>query len=52
MPHLDRKTDRRHGYFQSGIPLREALVHMIEEYARHVGHADPPRECIDGRPVQ
>lgn len=24
------------------------LVHMIEEYARHCGHADLIRECIDG----
>jgi hypothetical protein len=24
------------------------LVHMIEEYARHNGHADPPREAVDG----
>ncbi len=29
--------------------LRELLVHMVEEYARHNGHADLLRECIDGR---
>lgn len=29
--------------------LREIVVHMIEEYARHCGHADLLRECIDGR---
>jgi len=29
--------------------LREVLVHMIEEYARHNGHADLIRERIDGR---
>ena len=29
--------------------LRDVLVHMIEEYARHCGHADLLRECIDGR---
>ncbi|WP_243882224.1 DinB family protein [Cellulomonas dongxiuzhuiae] len=29
--------------------LREVLVHMIEEYARHLGHADLLRERIDGR---
>jgi uncharacterized damage-inducible protein DinB len=29
--------------------LRELLVHMIEEYARHNGHADLLRERIDGR---
>lgn len=29
--------------------LRWILVHMIEEYARHCGHADFIRESIDGR---
>lgn len=33
----------------SGVPLRDVLVHLIEEYARHCGHADLLRECIDGR---
>ncbi len=28
--------------------LRWILVHMIEEYARHCGHADLIREAIDG----
>jgi len=28
--------------------LRWVLVHMIEEYARHCGHADLIRESIDG----
>ena len=28
--------------------LRRAIVHMIEEYARHCGHADLLREAIDG----
>jgi uncharacterized damage-inducible protein DinB len=31
------------------ISLWELLVHMIEEYARHNGHADLLRERIDGR---
>lgn len=31
------------------IPVRDILVHMIEEYARHAGHADLLREAIDGR---
>jgi uncharacterized damage-inducible protein DinB len=31
------------------ISLRWVLVHMIEEYARHNGHADLLRERIDGR---
>jgi Protein of unknown function (DUF664) len=34
---------------QEPITLREVLVHMIEEYARHNGHADFLRERIDGR---
>jgi uncharacterized damage-inducible protein DinB len=36
----------RHG---EQVSLREVLVHMIEEYARHCGHADLLRERIDGR---
>ncbi|MEU1286745.1 DinB family protein [Kitasatospora sp. NPDC005856] len=31
------------------ISIRELLVHRIEEYARHCGHADLLRECVDGR---
>jgi uncharacterized damage-inducible protein DinB len=31
------------------LPLREVMIHMIEEYARHNGHADLIRERIDGR---
>jgi len=31
------------------IALREVILHMVEEYARHVGHADLLRERIDGR---
>jgi uncharacterized damage-inducible protein DinB len=29
--------------------LRWILVHMVEEYARHNGHADLIRESVDGR---
>jgi hypothetical protein len=36
--------DERHG----DVSLRWLLVHMIEEYARHNGHADLLREAIDG----
>jgi hypothetical protein len=39
----------RHGSGGGAISLREALVGMIEEYARHLGHADLLRERIDGR---
>jgi uncharacterized damage-inducible protein DinB len=31
------------------LQLREVIVHMIEEYARHCGHADLIRERVDGR---
>lgn len=31
------------------IPVREVLVHLIREYAQHMGHADLLRERIDGR---
>ncbi|WP_030671596.1 DinB family protein [Streptomyces sp. NRRL B-1347] len=31
------------------ISIRELLVHRVEEYARHCGHADLLRECVDGR---
>ncbi len=31
------------------IAIRDVMVHRIEEYARHCGHADLLRECIDGR---
>jgi hypothetical protein len=34
---------------KDGDVLREVLVHLIEEYARHNGHADFLRERIDGR---
>lgn len=34
---------------RDAIAVRELLVHRIEEYARHCGHADLLRECIDGR---
>jgi len=30
------------------VSLRWILVHLIEEYARHAGHADLLRESIDG----
>lgn len=37
----DRRTGQRYS-------LRWILVHLIEEYARHNGHADLIRESIDG----
>ncbi|MTD15651.1 DUF664 domain-containing protein [Nakamurella sp. YIM 132087] len=34
----------RDGHFS----MRWLLVHMLEEYCRHAGHADLLRECADG----
>ena len=34
------------------LEVRDVLVHLVEEYARHVGHADLLRECVDGRTGQ
>jgi uncharacterized damage-inducible protein DinB len=31
------------------VSLRWVLIHMVEEYARHNGHADLLRERIDGK---
>ena len=42
--------DRGRGLPDAGNhTLRRTLVHMIEEYARHCGHADLLRQAIDGR---
>jgi hypothetical protein len=51
-PSLDITADdplNQHGSGGGSISLRELLVGMIEEYARHMGHADLLRERIDGR---
>jgi hypothetical protein len=37
-----------HTHRQADMSLRWVFVHMIEEYARHNGHADLLRERIDG----
>jgi uncharacterized damage-inducible protein DinB len=34
------------------IEVRDIVVHLVEEYARHCGHADLLRETIDGRTGQ
>jgi hypothetical protein len=46
----DRSLDEsfRHPTRDVDISLRWIYVHMIEEYARHNGHADLIRERIDG----
>jgi Protein of unknown function (DUF664) len=51
-PSLDITGDdplNQHGSGGGSISLREVLVGTIEEYARHMGHADLLRERIDGR---
>ena len=45
----DLGVTSRNDPHQGKVSLREVLVHMIEEYARHNGHADLLRERIDGR---
>ena len=47
--HRRRSVDNQHGSGGGPMSLREVLVGMIEEYARHMGHADLLRERIDGR---
>ncbi|MHA4776124.1 DinB family protein [Streptomyces sp. MSC1_001] len=37
-----------HDDWRGTVSLRWVLIHMIEEYARHNGHADLLRERIDG----
>jgi hypothetical protein len=51
-PSLDITADdaeNKHGSGGNLMSLREALVGMIEEYCRHLGHVDILRERIDGR---
>lgn len=50
---LDEGDLGREVPFDDGtVSVRDVLVHVIEEYARHAGHADLLRECIDGRTGQ
>ena len=50
-PSLDITGKERSGVGQGQGPisLREVMLEMIHEYARHLGHADLLRERIDGR---
>ncbi|WP_174537504.1 DinB family protein [Micromonospora chalcea] len=45
---LEHTFAHRRGEITHEISLRWVYVHMIEEYARHNGHADLIRERIDG----
>ncbi len=46
---LAAHTDLGERLGRQGIAVRELQVHRVEEYARHCGHADLLRECVDGR---
>jgi uncharacterized damage-inducible protein DinB len=51
--HPDLGAVYRYGdHGEDAVSMRELLLHMVEEYARHCGHADLLRECIDGRTGQ
>jgi hypothetical protein len=45
-PNLEITCDES---YRGKLSLRWVLVHMVEEYARHNGHADLLRQLIDGR---
>ncbi len=51
-PSLDMTANdplNQHGSGGGPMSLREAVLGMIQEYARHMGHVDLLRERIDGR---
>jgi hypothetical protein len=51
-PNLEITADdplNQHGSGGKPLSLRFAMVGMIEEYARHLGHVDLLRERLDGR---
>jgi len=48
---LDQESVQAHPRDGNTWNLRWIMVHMIEEYARHCGHADLIRESIDGNTV-
>jgi hypothetical protein len=48
-PGLDGLSVAEHPDGLGRFSLRRILVHMIEEYAQHNGHADLIRQSIDGR---
>lgn len=43
-----RALDDTSPFMGTEVSLRWIYTHMIAEYARHCGHADLIRECIDG----
>ena len=49
---LDRRVVVMLDESDEPLSLRRLLVDVVEEYARHCGHADLLRECVDGRTGQ
>jgi len=47
-PGLDGESVKKSHRQDEAFSLRWIVVHMVEEYARHNGHADLIREAIDG----
>lgn len=45
---LDDVSEGRSRFTEEPITLRWIYTHMVEEHARHNGHADLLRERIDG----
>ncbi|SKC75063.1 DinB family protein [Krasilnikoviella flava] len=41
--------NREVAYDGGTVEARDVLLHVLEEYARHMGHVDLLRECLDGR---
>ncbi|MFT4084405.1 MAG: DinB family protein [Nocardioides sp.] len=52
VPESDLGTELPFPDGEGTVSIRDLVVHMIEEYARHCGHADLLRECVDGRAGQ
>ena len=48
-PRPEREAARRSRRTGNPVELRWILAHMVEEYARHNGHADLIRQSIDGQ---
>jgi uncharacterized damage-inducible protein DinB len=48
IPSLDHPASRPRFWDQETVNLRWIMIHLVEEYARHNGHADFLRERIDG----
>lgn len=47
--HLALDHEGRHPITGTPYSLRWIHLHLLEEYARHNGHADLLRQCLDGR---